>query len=76
MREFEKLEICNLGPEVMDEIEQMVGVAPVSGHLKWKSENHHGAWISGDTAGGCRNYIGSVPFSVDLTQTRPCRNVR
>jgi hypothetical protein len=25
MREFEKLEICNLGPEIMDEVERMTG---------------------------------------------------
>lgn len=34
MTQFEKLEVCNLGPEVMAEIEEMTGVAKVSEELQ------------------------------------------
>ncbi|KHJ89557.1 calpain clp-1 family protein [Oesophagostomum dentatum] len=55
MRNFEKMEICNLGPDVMDEVYQMTGVrAPGS---VWAANTHDGAWIANQTAGGCRNYI-------------------
>jgi hypothetical protein len=35
MRNFEKMEICNLGPDVMDEVYEMTGVKP-----------HHNAWAT------------------------------
>jgi calpain len=59
MRNFEKMEICNLGPEVMDEIEQMTGVTKVNPKLQWKSADFNGSWISGQSAGGCRNFVGA-----------------
>lgn len=56
MENYETLEICNLGPEVMDEIENMIGKRPeVKG--QWHTKAMDGAWIRGRTAGGCRNYI-------------------
>jgi hypothetical protein len=61
LQNFEKMEICNLGPEVMDEITQMTGV-DVQKHAstdRWITYSQDGRWTSGHTAGGCRNYIGS-----------------
>ncbi|KAE9411783.1 hypothetical protein Angca_004674, partial [Angiostrongylus cantonensis] len=55
MRNFEKMEICNLGPDVMDEVYQMTGVRAASN--TWAANTHDGAWIRNQTAGGCRNYI-------------------
>uniref|UniRef100_A0A915DFL9 Calpain catalytic domain-containing protein n=1 Tax=Ditylenchus dipsaci TaxID=166011 RepID=A0A915DFL9_9BILA len=43
MDNFEKMEICNLGPDVMEEVKQMTGV--------------NGSWRQGQTAGGCRNFL-------------------
>jgi hypothetical protein len=56
MRNFEKMEICNLGPDVMDEIYQMTGVRATN--TVWTVQQHDGVWIRGSTAGGCRNYLG------------------
>uniref|UniRef100_A0A158Q8T4 Calpain catalytic domain-containing protein n=1 Tax=Elaeophora elaphi TaxID=1147741 RepID=A0A158Q8T4_9BILA len=55
VRYFEKMEICNLGPEVMDEVYQMTGVQ--SSQNAWATYTHSGAWVANETAGGCRNYI-------------------
>ena len=55
MRNFEKMEICNLGPDVMDEVYQMTGVKAAG--TVWAANTHDGAWIKNQTAGGCRNYI-------------------
>ncbi len=57
VRNFETLEICNLGPEVMNEIYQMTGTKP-DVKAEWKSNTIDGAWIRGQSAGGCRNFIG------------------
>ncbi|KRZ73507.1 Calpain clp-1 [Trichinella papuae] len=54
LRNFEKLEICNLGPEVMAEIAEMTG--QVSHGEKWNTNVHHGAWLQGQSAGGCKNF--------------------
>ena len=37
IKEFEKLEVCNLGPEVMDEIQAMTGVTKVRALLHYFS---------------------------------------
>lgn len=75
MREFEKLEICNLGPEVMGEIEQMTGVAPVTSDLTWNVGVHDGSWIANQTAGGCRNFINTFAdnpqFVISLQDADP-----
>lgn len=55
MRNFEKMEICNLGPEVMSEIYEMTGIHEVPN--SWATKTFDGAWIRNRTAGGCRNYI-------------------
>lgn len=51
---FEQLDICNLGPEVFDDVSQMTGVAAKKQDL-WTTYIANGAWRSGETAGGCRN---------------------
>ncbi|KAK6741722.1 hypothetical protein RB195_009537 [Necator americanus] len=73
MRNFEKMEICNLGPDVMDEVYQMTGVrAPGT---VWAANTHDGAWIANQTAGGCRNYINTFAnnpqYRVQLTDSDP-----
>jgi len=60
MRYFEKMEICNLGPEVMNEVESMTGVRPPGAKSAWNARVHEGQW-SGRSAGGCRNYLDSFP---------------
>jgi calpain len=53
---FERLEICNLGPEVFDEVSQMTGVSASNNATeRWSTYTANGAWRSGETAGGCRN---------------------
>ncbi|UMM25914.1 hypothetical protein L5515_005533 [Caenorhabditis briggsae] len=73
MRNFEKMEICNLGPDVMDEVYQMTGVKAAG--MVWAANNHDGAWIRNQTAGGCRNYINTFAnnpqFRVQLTDSDP-----
>ncbi|KAI1724393.1 calpain family cysteine protease domain-containing protein [Ditylenchus destructor] len=54
---FEKMEICNLGPDVMEEVFQMTGVN--AAHNTWATNSHDGSWRRGVTAGGCRNYLDS-----------------
>uniref|UniRef100_A0AC35TZX3 Calpain catalytic domain-containing protein n=1 Tax=Rhabditophanes sp. KR3021 TaxID=114890 RepID=A0AC35TZX3_9BILA len=55
MANFEKMEICNLGPDVMDEIAQMTGVKP---HTQtWSANTHEASWVANQSAGGCRNYL-------------------
>ena len=58
---FEKLEICNLGPDVMDEVFQMTGVR--MSKAEWSTNTHDGVWARGRTAGGCRNYLGIPPMN-------------
>jgi hypothetical protein len=53
---FEKMEICNLGPDVMEEIYEMTGVKATP-HNTWATNSHEGSWREGQTAGGCRNFL-------------------
>lgn len=55
MRNFEKMEVCNLGPDVQDEVFEMTGVK--ANKNTWATNSHDGSWRSGSTAGGCRNYL-------------------
>ncbi|KAL5008174.1 hypothetical protein ScPMuIL_013755 [Solemya velum] len=48
---FEKLEICNLSPDALDE-----GDDP-SGKKRWETKSESGEWIPRVNAGGCRNYL-------------------
>ncbi|KAL7069749.1 hypothetical protein ACQ4LE_011145 [Meloidogyne hapla] len=56
IRNFEKLEICNLGPDIKEEIYEMTGVKLTSQNT-WATNSHDGSWRAGQTAGGCRNYL-------------------
>ncbi|GMR39365.1 hypothetical protein PMAYCL1PPCAC_09560, partial [Pristionchus mayeri] len=73
MRNFEKMEICNLGPDVMNEVYQMTGVKAAT--AQWATNTHDGAWIRNQTAGGCRNYIDTFAanpqYRVTLTDSDP-----
>uniref|UniRef100_A0A0R3RG55 Calpain catalytic domain-containing protein n=1 Tax=Elaeophora elaphi TaxID=1147741 RepID=A0A0R3RG55_9BILA len=75
MRYFNKMEICNLGPDVMDEVREMTGVSMEdAGYRRWNARCHLGAWI-GDTAGGCRNYLDTFAnnsqFAMTLSNPNP-----
>jgi calpain len=50
---FDRLEICNLSPDSLDEDE-----LEAEGKKKWNMSVFEGAWVRGATAGGCRNFIG------------------
>ncbi|KAH9376145.1 hypothetical protein HPB48_012463 [Haemaphysalis longicornis] len=52
LREFHFLEICNLGP---DSLEQEV--LSDTSKKKWEVSIFEGSWVRGATAGGCRNYL-------------------
>uniref|UniRef100_A0A0N5CEA4 Calpain catalytic domain-containing protein n=1 Tax=Strongyloides papillosus TaxID=174720 RepID=A0A0N5CEA4_STREA len=73
MRNFEKMEICNLGPDVMDEIANMTGVNTST--PKWSPIVHEGQWIANETAGGCRNYLrtfaNNPQYRIQLTDSDP-----
>ncbi|XP_010192962.1 PREDICTED: calpain-9 isoform X2 [Mesitornis unicolor] len=44
---FDKVEICNLTPDALED----------STAHKWEVTVHHGSWVRGSTAGGCRNFL-------------------
>ncbi|XP_061172468.1 calpain-B-like isoform X10 [Saccostrea echinata] len=49
-KNFEKLEICNLGPDSLEEEE-------LDGKKRWEGHTENGEWIPRVNAGGCRNYL-------------------
>jgi calpain len=49
IKHFDRLEFCNLSPDSLDQ---------EYGKTKWSTSILEGSWIPGQTAGGCRNYIG------------------
>jgi calpain len=52
---FQKLEICNLGPDSLDD-DELVKI----GKKRWEATSEVGEWIPHCNAGGCRNYLGRL----------------
>ncbi|KAL3874806.1 hypothetical protein ACJMK2_037772 [Sinanodonta woodiana] len=52
-KNFQKIEICNLGPDSIDEEDA------AKGKKRWEAKDEHGEWIRRVNAGGCRNYLES-----------------
>lgn len=44
---FDQLEICNLSPDALD----------MDNNFRWEVATFQGAWVAGESAGGCRNHI-------------------
>jgi len=65
MANYVNLEICTLGPEVMDEISALTDTpkqqlqSASATDPKWTASQFDGAWKNGVSAGGCRNNISS-----------------
>jgi len=47
---FQKLEICNLGPDSLDE-------GDLADKKRWECHKTHAGWVKRVSAGGCRNYL-------------------
>lgn len=52
MKEFDRLEICNLSPDSLDD-----HMLLESSKKKWKVATYEGSWVRGVSAGGCCNYL-------------------
>lgn len=54
-KHFSRLEICNLNPDSLSEEELKEG-----NKKKWEMSVYEGEWVRGVSAGGCRNFLGSL----------------
>lgn len=56
---FTNLEICNLSPAPLNDDEHSGKEGEDHGHCNkhWEETAFEGSWISGVSAGGCRNYL-------------------
>ncbi|KAI1714548.1 calpain family cysteine protease domain-containing protein [Ditylenchus destructor] len=69
LREFQRMENCNLGPEVLDEIHQMTGLSETP-KSAWTNFMADGSWQRAlGTAGGCRNHIETFPHNPQFSTT-------
>ncbi|GAB1607463.1 calpain-9-like isoform X4 [Argonauta hians] len=63
---FQKMEICNLAPDSLDEDE-----LNSRSKKRWESTSEKGSWVKNVSAGGCRNFIDTFAtnpqFMVSLT---------
>ena len=60
-KNFTKIEICNLTPDALEDDKIH----------KWTVSVNEGRWVRGCSAGGCRNYPGTL-----LQRQRPCTPVQ
>ena len=51
-KNFQKLEICNLG------VDSLTDDAAATRKKRWEQVFHEGGWIRRVNAGGCRNFMG------------------
>jgi len=66
-KNYQKLEICNLGPDSMssnsivsvDSNAGLLSQTPRTNKKKWEQTNHLGSWRKHVNAGGCRNFLGT-----------------
>ncbi|CAL8110373.1 unnamed protein product [Orchesella dallaii] len=60
LRYFNQLEICNIGPDVLDELEKIKCHKQdefIQQKGRWVMNVYNGSWVKGITAGGCRNFV-------------------
>lgn len=67
MEYFQRVEICNLSPDPLEED------LDASGKKKWEMNLYEGVWIPGESAGGCRNYLDTFAMNPQyiITLTDP-----